>query len=90
MYTDWTARFAEMVRAVVDAGELSREIDSTDAAEAIWVGVLGSHLVSAAVGDNAYARLARSWRVLLRSLLPAEALPEFDTLLSRIVAGYRA
>lgn len=88
MYTDWTARFADMVCAVADAGELCPDVDATDAAEAIWVGVLGSHLVSAAVGDDPHARLARSWRVLLRSLLPPDSLPEFDVLLRRIAGSY--
>lgn len=88
MYTEWTARFADMVRAVAASGELRPDVDSVDAAEAIWVGALGSHLVSAAVGDDAYARLARSWRVLLRSLLPEESLPEFDDLLTRVAVSY--
>lgn len=88
MYSEWTERFAEMVCAVIATGELSAEVDPADASDAIWAGVLGSHLVSAALPDNPYVRLARSWRVLLHSLLPHDMWPRFDALLSRIVEDY--
>ncbi|MCB0923161.1 MAG: TetR/AcrR family transcriptional regulator [Mycobacterium sp.] len=88
MYGEWTERFAEMVRAVIAAGELRSDVDPADASESIWAAVLGSHLVSAALHDDPYVRLARSWRVLLRSLLPKEAWAGFDSLLNRIVADY--
>lgn len=88
MYSEWTTRFADMVAAVIKAGELTADVDPADASDAIWTGVLGSHLVSAALGDDPYVRLARSWRVLLRSLLPREDWPRFDELLGRMVADY--
>lgn len=88
MYSEWTERFAEMVCTVIAAGELSADVDPADASDAIWAGVLGSHLVSAALHDNPYVRLARSWRVLLRSLLPRESWPRFDGLLNSLVEDY--
>jgi AcrR family transcriptional regulator len=88
MYGEWTERFAEMVRAVIGTGELSSDVDPTDASDAIWAGVLGSHLLSAALHDNPYVRLARSWRVQLHYLLPRDAWPRFNTLLSRVVEDY--
>lgn len=89
MYGEWTERFAEMVRMIIAAGELSADVDPAEASDAMWAGVLGSHLVSAALHDNPYVRLARSWRVLLHSLLPQDAWPRFDDLLSAMIEYYR-
>lgn len=89
VYKGWTGRFVEMVTMVITTGELRGDVDPEDVAEAIWVGVLGCHLVSAAVGDDCYARLGRSWRILLRSALPEAAIEEADNLLGRVVADYQ-
>lgn len=89
VYQGWTDRFVEMVTMVITTGELRDDVDPKDVAEAIWVSVLGCHLVSAAVGDDCFARLGRSWRVLLRSALPQRAIADVDDLLDRIVADYQ-
>ena len=58
-------------------------------ADAIWTGMLGCNLISAAIGDDPYARLARSWRVFLRIAVPADSVDRFDALLDRIAARYQ-
>lgn len=81
IYTGWTGKFADMVVSAIQAGELRGDVDPVDASEAIWAAVLGSHLVSAALQDDPYVRLARCWRVLLRAVLPQESWPHFDQVL---------
>lgn len=88
VYRRWTKRFVDMVAMVINAGELRRDVDPDDVAEAIWVAVLGSHLVSAAVGDDCYARLARLWRVLLGSALREESIPSANAMLERVAGDY--
>lgn len=88
IYAIWTTRFAESVRALVDAGELDRDVDVEDMAEAIWAAALGSHLVSAAVGDDPFARLSRSWRVVLRSIVPGHSADDVAALVERVSQRY--
>ena len=90
VYTGWTERFVEMVDAVAKAGGIRPGIDLLDVAEAICAGVLGSHLVSAASGDDPYTRLARSWRVLVLSIAPQDAVPGLHAMLKDTVGYYQA
>jgi hypothetical protein len=50
--------------------------------------VLGSHLLSDAVGDNVHARLARSWRVLLGGIVPQGSLPYVRDFVDRTYQTY--
>lgn len=90
VYSGWTGRFVEMVQAVDAADGIRTGVDPLDVAEAIWTGVLGSHLVSAACGDDPYNRLARSWRVLMMSIAPEDAVDALHQLLDSTVADYQA
>lgn len=90
VYKTWTERFVAMVTMVISTGELRGDLDAEEVAEAIWVAVLGCHLVSAAVNDDCFARLGRSWRVLLRSALPDGEMAHAEKMLGRVVADYQA
>ncbi len=70
-FEEWTTRFVGQVRGGGHAGRL-RQPRADEVGETVWVTVLGSHLLSDAVGDDVYARLARSWRVLLGGIVPQE------------------
>lgn len=90
VYSGWTERFVEMVSAVAKAGGIRPDVDVLDVAEAIWSGVLGSHLVSAANEDDPYTRLARVWRVLVVSIAPQDAVPGLHAMLTDTAARYQA
>lgn len=90
VYSGWTERFVEMVDAVAKSGGIRPGIDLLDVAEAIWAGTLGSHLVSAARGDDPYIRLARSWRILVLSIAPEDAVAALHAMLEDTVAYYQA
>ena len=90
VYSGWTERFVAMVDAVAKAGGIRSDIDPIDVAEAIWAGTLGSHLVSAARGDDPYTRLARSWRVLVLAIAPKNAVAGLQAMLEQTVAYYEA
>ena len=90
VYTGWTAAFVEMAGGVARAGGLRPDVDPVDVGEAIWAGILGSHLVSAACGDDPYVRLARSWRVLVLSIAPPHEVRRLHQLLDDIVESYQA
>jgi len=80
---DWTSVFVGEVKKAIAEGDVCEDVDPDDAGETIWVAVLGSHLLSNALGDAVDARLAKIWRVLLRSIVPAESLPYFHEFLAR-------
>lgn len=88
IYSGWTGRFVDMVSSAFQAGQVSGDVDPVDASEAVWVSVLGSNLVSAALQDDPFARLTRVWRVLLRSILPLDSWAHFDRVLTRAADSY--
>ncbi len=88
VYSGWTPRFAEMVTTLVEVGELQPTTDVVDVAEAIWTCVLGCHLVSAAVGDDPFTRLSRAWRVVLRSIVPADTADDVANVVDRVARRY--
>lgn len=90
VYAGWTVALVEMADGVARAGGLCPGVDPLDVGEAIWAGVLGSHLVSAACGDDPYVRLARSWRVLVLSIAPQPEVSRLHDMLDDIVEGYQA
>ena len=45
--------------------------------------MIGCQFLSAAIGDDLIARLARSWRVLLRAIVPEASLPFFYEVVER-------
>lgn len=87
---DWTEKFVFIVAGAHQAGELREEADPLEVGEAIWIAVLGSHVLSVTLKDNPFARLARVWRFILGAVVPKEALPEYEDLLAELVAEYAA
>ena len=90
VYAGWTVAFVDMADGVAQAGGLRPDVDPVDVGEAIWAGVLGSHLVSAACGDDPYVRLARSWRLLVLSTAPQHEVVRLHELLDDTVESYQA
>lgn len=82
-FVEWTTLFVGQVRAAVTSGDLRDDLDPDDVSETIWATVLGSHLLSDAVGDDLYARLARSWRILVGGIAPQGSLPYFRDFVAR-------
>ena len=87
-FLDWTALFVGQVREAVNQGDLCDDVDPDDAGETVWASVLGTHLVSDAIGDDVFARLARSWRVLLGGIVRPESLPYFRDFVARTYQAY--
>ena len=83
IYAEWTADFIESFAKGLEALGFRDGDDATEMAEAIWVGVLGCHLLSSALNDDPYARLHRAWRAVLRRTLPEDAMDHYSDLLDR-------
>jgi hypothetical protein len=56
----------------------------------VWITVHGVHLLSDAMMDNVFPRLAESWRMLLPAIVPADSLPYFSQFLARTAAQFES
>ncbi len=54
----------------------------------VCASVLGSQLLSDAIGDDVCGQLARAWRVLNAAVVPDESAFYFQEFLARIAAQY--
>ncbi|AQT82886.1 hypothetical protein B1R94_17205 [Mycolicibacterium litorale] len=81
VYPRWKSIFAEEANAAATAGQLRDGMIADDVGEAIYVSMVGCQLLSDAIGDDAFDRLARAWRILLRAVAPGKALAELDDFL---------
>ena len=87
-YVDWTVVFIDHAKSAAAQGDLRTDVVPEDAGEAIWVAVLGCHLLSDAIGDDLFARLARAWRVLIVGIVAEESVTFFEEFLVRTAAQY--
>lgn len=89
VYSEWTAEFVNSLSRAIQGIGPRDGVDSAEIAEAMWVAVLGCHLLSSALGDNPRARLNRAWRAMLRATLPETAQGEYYRLLERLAGGFQ-
>lgn len=80
--------FRIQVDKAIVQGDVENDIDPDDLAETMCVGVLGCHLLSDALGDDLFDRLARAWRILLRGVVPYASRRYFNDFLTRISLQY--
>ncbi len=90
VYLGWTERFVGMVKKVIEGGEMLDGVDPNDVAESVWMGILGCNLASAAIGDDPYARLGRTWRIMVRSIVPEHSLTAAHAALDRVADRYQS
>ena len=76
----WLATDSAPTTAFENVGT-REDIDAGEMAKATWAGVLGCHLLSSALDDDPYARLARAWRAMLRATVPGDRVQHYDDLL---------
>ncbi len=79
------ARLAEMAIA---EGDLRSDLDANDFAQAGFAAILGSHLLSGAIGDDVCGRIAQVWRVMMPGIVAPEALGYWRQFVARLEQGY--
>ena len=87
-YIDFTAVFIDHAKSAAAQGDLRTDVVPEEAGEAIWVAVLGCHLLSDAIGDDLFARLARAWRVLIVGVVAEGSVAFFEDFLVRTAGQY--
>jgi AcrR family transcriptional regulator len=87
IYEEWTQDFTRnLTRALGEVG-MRDGVDAAEFAKATWAGVLGSHLLSSALGDETFSRLAAGWGFMLRVALHEQSLGHYQDLLKRLSKG---
>ncbi len=87
-YVDFTAVFIDHAKSAAAQGDLRTDVVPEEAGEAIWVAVLGCHLLSDAIGDDLFGRLARAWRVLIVGVVAEGSVAFFEDFLVRTAGQY--
>jgi len=90
IYREWTTDFITNLTVAIERIGPRPGVNPAEFAEAMWVGVLGCHLLSSALADDPYTRLSRAWRTLLRATLPEPAQHGYSELLDRMSDGLLA
>jgi AcrR family transcriptional regulator len=72
VYQEWTDKFVASLSKAIEATGVRDGVDAVEAAESMWAGIVGCHLLSSAIGDNSHARLARAWRAMVRATVPED------------------
>ena len=85
-YAEWTRQFVAGFTRAVEGARLNTPQSVAEMAEGVWAGVLGSHLLSCALGGDPFERLANTWRTMLCPLSP----PDLDAILERAVNRFQA
>lgn len=87
-YTDRLEHYIQVAQAAVAEGDVFDDIEPGELFEAIHTMDVGCQLLSAAVGHDLFAHLARSWRMLLRGIVPAANAPYFQQFATRLAQQY--
>ncbi len=86
VYQEWTDSFITGLTKAIEATGLRDGVDAAEAAESAWTSVLGCHLLSSAMGDDAHARLVRAWRAMVRATVPEHLLDHYYGVLESVSA----
>ena len=88
IYAGWTSDFITSLTKGLEAVGTRNGINAAEIAESAWVGVLGCHLLSSALGDDPYSRLAQAWRSLMLATLPEQIVGGYLQLLDDCATRY--
>lgn len=83
--------FAAMVPEALRDTEIRAGITRQEAAELLWIALVGSQLMSHAREESrsaAFQRLALTWRSALRSIVPDDAVESLETFVDETASRY--
>lgn len=89
-FRDRAMTFVSRVAQAVQPSDIRDDVTPEIVGNMVWTTVHGCHLLSDAMMDDVFARLAESWRMLLPATVPAESLPYFEHFLTRTAAQFQS
>lgn len=80
--------FVTRIADAIAPSDIRDDVTRPQVGNMVWMIVHGCHLLSDALEDSVFERLADSWRLLLRAVVPHEAVPYFERFVERTSAQY--
>lgn len=80
--------FISGIAAAIGHTDIRPDITREEVGNQVWMALHGCHLLSDAFGDSVSERLVRSWRILLRSIVPTESLDYFEKYVQRTATRF--
>lgn len=87
-YRRTVGAFRTQVEKAIAQGDVESDLEPAELADTICASILGCYLLTDAMGDDLFARLARAWRILLRGIVPASSHRYFNDYLHRVSLQY--
>lgn len=87
--TGFTAEVVAQAERAIAEGDLRPDLDPTEVTDLVVGAVLGTWMLSQAIGGDSAGRMARTWAALLPAIVAPEALPYFQQFLARETARYQ-
>lgn len=80
--------FTAKVAGTLNRNEIRDDFTEEQVGNLVWIAVHGCHLLSDAMSDNVFDRLALSWRTMLAAIAPEESLHHYEQFVKRTAARY--
>ena len=77
-----------VVEKAISEGDVRTDVNAEDLGHALWVALVGNHLLSEAAGQNLIASQARVLRILLAGVCTDRSAPFFDRFVDRLAGHY--
>lgn len=77
-FGDTEVVFGSAIKRAVADGHARADINPREAAYTLFAALVGCRLLADAFDDDPYERLAQSWRTILRSIAPEDAVPALN------------
>lgn len=87
-YVQQPMMLAALAEMAIAEGDLRSDVDANDFAQAGFAAILGSHLLAGAIGDDACARMAQVWRVMMPGIVAAESVGYWRQFVARMEQRY--
>lgn len=87
-FRERASTFVNGVAGSIRRGDIRDGITPETVGNMVWITVHGCHLLSDAMMDNVFGRLAESWRMVLPAMVTEESLPYFKQFLTRTAAQF--
>lgn len=80
--------FIDCVTAALRPGDIRDGLSGAEVGSLAWVHLNGCHMLSVAMSDDVFARIAHGWLVLLHGIAPPDSLAYFEQFVIRTADQY--
>ena len=87
-YAQRAQSFIDAASTALRPNDIRDGLSGSDVGSLAWVLLNGSHMLSVAMSDDVFARMAHGWLVLLHGIAPPESLAYFEQFVIRTADQY--